>query len=97
MTTPETAADAAINDPIDESPTVAISADARLVRELAEVLHDTGLTEIEMERGDLRIRVVKALPVAPAIYAAPAAPAATHVVGQAPAPASTRSPAGGTR
>ena len=37
----------------------ASSSDTRLVRELADVLIETGLTEIEIERGDLKIRVVK--------------------------------------
>jgi acetyl-CoA carboxylase biotin carboxyl carrier protein len=39
------------------------------VRDLADVLNDTGLTEIEVERGDLRIRVAKT-PVAAAVPAA---------------------------
>jgi len=33
--------------------------DARLVRRLAAILNDTGLTEIEVERGDLRIKVAR--------------------------------------
>jgi acetyl-CoA carboxylase biotin carboxyl carrier protein len=33
--------------------------DARLVRRLAGILNDTGLTEIEVERGDLRIKVAR--------------------------------------
>jgi|SRR5579872_120328 len=59
--------------------------DARLVRRLAAILNDTGLTEIEVERGDLRIKVARNGPVAPmpTVYAAPmAAPAS----GGAPAP-----------
>ena len=50
--------------------------DARLVRRLAAILNDTGLTEIEVERGDLRIKVARNGPVAamPTVYAAPAAP-----------------------
>jgi acetyl-CoA carboxylase biotin carboxyl carrier protein len=48
--------------------------DARLVRRLAAILNDTGLTEIEVERGDLRIKVSRNGPVAmPTVYAAPAA------------------------
>ena len=35
--------------------------DARLVRRLATILNDTGLTEIEVERGELRIRVARQL------------------------------------
>jgi len=46
--------------------------DARLVRRLAAILNDTGLTEIEVERGDLRIKVARnAVAAAPAVYAAP--------------------------
>jgi acetyl-CoA carboxylase biotin carboxyl carrier protein len=54
--------------------------DARLVRRLAAILNDTGLTEIEVERGDLRIKVARNGGVSPmpTVYAAPApAPAAT--------------------
>jgi acetyl-CoA carboxylase biotin carboxyl carrier protein len=54
------------NDPID----------ARLVRRLAGILNDTGLTEIEVERGDLRIKVARNLTAAtPTVYAAAPAPA----------------------
>jgi len=35
------------------------STDTKLVRELAKILNDTGLTEIEMEKGSLKIRVAK--------------------------------------
>jgi acetyl-CoA carboxylase biotin carboxyl carrier protein len=48
--------------------------DARLVRRLAAILNDTGLTEIEVERGDLRIKVARNFShavAAPAVYAAP--------------------------
>ena len=53
--------------------------DARLVRRLAAILNDTGLTEIEVERGDLRIKVARNGPVAatPTFYAAPAAAGAS--------------------
>ena len=46
--------------------------DARVVRELAKILTDTGLTEIEVERGDLRVRVAKEAPREAAAYIAPA-------------------------
>ena len=59
--------------------------DADLVRSLADILNDTDLTEIEVERGELRIRVARevtmtaAAPIqyatAPVAHAAPAAPA----------------------
>jgi acetyl-CoA carboxylase biotin carboxyl carrier protein len=62
--------------------------DARLVRRLAAILNDTGLTEIEVERGDLRIKVARNVggPVAPAVYAA-TAPAPAALAPAAPAPA----------
>jgi acetyl-CoA carboxylase biotin carboxyl carrier protein len=65
--------------------------DVRLVRELADVLNETGLTEVEVERGDLRIRVAKMLAAAlpapiPAMVVAPTA------AGQAPAPATAPPP-----
>lgn len=57
------------NDPAGEI-------DTALVRQLADILNDTELTEIEVERGDLKIRVARELTVAagPVQYAA--APAA---------------------
>ena len=51
--------------------------DTRLVRKLADILADTGLTEIEVEQGDLKIRVAREITVsaAPVTYAAAPAPA----------------------
>ena len=62
--------------------------DAGLVRSLADILKDTELTEIEVERGDLRIRVAREITVAaaPVAYAAAPAPVA------APAPAASAAP-----
>ncbi|MBA4012275.1 MAG: acetyl-CoA carboxylase biotin carboxyl carrier protein [Phenylobacterium sp.] len=64
--------------------------DARLVRKLADILTETGLTEIEVEHNDLKIRVAKtAAPAAvqyapaPAAFAAAPAPAAAPVAGEA--------------
>ena len=48
--------------------------DAAAIRELAELLKDTGLTEIEIERGGARLRVSKQTGGA-VMAAAPAAPA----------------------
>lgn len=53
--------------------------DPNLVRELAAILDDTGLSEIEVEHGELRLRLARTLTAAP--------PAHTHVVHSAPAPA----------
>ena len=57
--------------------------DTRLVRKLAGILKETDLTEIEVERGGLRIRVARELTVAAAPAAA--APAAAPVAAAAPA------------
>lgn len=68
--------------------------DTELVRELAQVLAEQNLTEIELEHGELRLRLTRSHPnvVAyapqPAAYAAPppaAAPAPAPVVAAAPA------------
>lgn len=75
--------------------------DTALVRELAELLNETGLTEIEVEDDDRKIRVarggtlsaVAAAPAAPVMTAAPAAaPAAAP--GALPAPAASADAAG---
>ncbi len=63
--------------------------DVKLVRQLAELLNDTGLTEIEVEENDRKIRVartVQAVAVSAAPVAAPA-PAAAAAAPAAPAPA----------
>jgi acetyl-CoA carboxylase biotin carboxyl carrier protein len=50
--------------------------DTRLVRKLADILRDTELTEIEVEQGELKIRVAREVTVAaPAQIAVAAAPA----------------------
>jgi acetyl-CoA carboxylase biotin carboxyl carrier protein len=48
--------------------------DQALIRDLANLLTETGLTEIEIEREDLRIRIARNL--APASYQVPVAPPA---------------------
>jgi len=48
--------------------------DSKLVRELAELLNETGLTEIEVEDGDRKIKVARH---AAAVHMMGAAPAAT--------------------
>ena len=51
--------------------------DATLVRQLADILNDTDLTEIEVEKGELRIRVAREITAAPVVqYAAAPAPVA---------------------
>ncbi len=60
--------------------------DVNLVRELAEMLGETGLSEIEVEDGDRKIRVSRAAPAAAPVAYAPA-PVAAPVAAAAPAPA----------
>ena len=66
--------------------------DAGLVRELAAILREADLGEVEVEHEGLRIRVSKATsmaPVAPAIVQAPVAAAPAPVAAPAAAPAAT--------
>jgi len=85
--------------------TESMAIDLALVRELAELLAETGLTEIEVEDGTRKIRVARTLTAAPVAMAAPmsvTAPVAAHApVAAAPAPVEThanavRSPMVGT-
>lgn len=63
--------------------------DTNLVRELADVLNKTGLSELEVERGDLRIRLTKTVTLAPAPAVMPApVQAAIAPVAAAPSPPS---------
>ena len=66
--------------------------DPELVRELANLVTETGLSEIEVEKGDLRIRVVRRLePVN--IQVAAAAPLAAMVAPAAAPPTGALAPA----
>ena len=69
--------------------------DANLVRQLADILNDTDLTEVEVERGDLKIKVKREVTVAAApVHYAPAPAAAAPVAPPAPvAPAMASDPA----
>ena len=62
--------------------------DTALVRQLAEILKATDLTEIEVERDELRIRVAREIHVAPAQVQYAAAPAAAPVQAAPAAPVS---------
>ncbi|WP_454849286.1 acetyl-CoA carboxylase biotin carboxyl carrier protein [Rhizobium binxianense] len=73
--------------------------DQALIRDLANILNDTDLTEIEVEQEDLRIRVSRAgstqfvqAPVSAPTFAA-AAPVAGPAIAAAPAAAAGRNPA----
>jgi acetyl-CoA carboxylase biotin carboxyl carrier protein len=64
--------------------------DAAAIRELAELLTETGLTEIELEQGGMRLRVSRQ--VAPVVAHAPGA-AAPAALAAAPAAGGTEAPA----
>jgi acetyl-CoA carboxylase biotin carboxyl carrier protein len=63
------------------------SVDRSLVRELADILNDTDLTEIEIEQGDLRIRVSRQKEYVAAGGYAMTMPAPHQLAPQAPAAA----------
>src|SRR5438270_10824485 len=71
------------NKSADKSAANLKSDDSVLIRELALLLDETSLTEIEIERAGLRVRVARNISIAasmPASFApAPATPAATAV------------------
>jgi len=58
--------------------------DTGLVKDLAAILTETDLTEIEIEQGEMRIRVSREIHAAPAVHAVAPAPQA------APAPAAAQ-------
>ena len=68
------------------TPKAANAFDTRLVLKLAEILNSTGLSEIEVERDGLKVRVAKTLGGATTMIAQAPAP---QVVGVAPAAAAT--------
>lgn len=66
--------------------------DIKLVRQLAELLNETGLTEIEVEDDDRKIRVARTVQAASVAVAAPA-PAAAPAAAPVAAPAAPTAPA----
>lgn len=70
-----------------------MNVDTALVRELAELLVDTGLTEIEVEDGERKIKVSRGGGVAPVFHQAPAPVAAPAPAAAAAAPAVAPAPA----
>lgn len=71
--------------------------DPKLIRQLADILNDTELTEIEVAQGELHIRVAREVPAPVYTHAAPmAAPAAAPAAPPAPlaaAPSADPAPA----
>jgi acetyl-CoA carboxylase biotin carboxyl carrier protein len=73
--------------------TGAMQVDIELVRQLAAVLDETNLTEIEVEDADRKVRVARTVQAAPAILQAPmAAPYAAAPVAAPAAPAAEAAP-----
>jgi len=92
--------------PRPKKPEAAAGIDAALVRDIAMLLKETDTAEIEIEKGDLKIRVAR-YAAAPAMQAAPAPvaviappPAPTAMTAAAPAaaesPGAVKSPMVGT-
>lgn len=75
--------------------------DSDMIRELAQLLKETDLSEIEIENAGLKVRVARSLTVSAPVYSAPAAPAAAAAapaasVDPAKAPGAVLSPMVGT-
>ncbi|WP_300542466.1 acetyl-CoA carboxylase biotin carboxyl carrier protein [Maricaulis sp.] len=71
--------------------------DPKLVRELADILRETELSEIEVEHDDLRLRIARQLTVAPVaqtVSVPSPAPAAAAASAPQEAPAAAPAPAG---
>ncbi|RUM98645.1 acetyl-CoA carboxylase biotin carboxyl carrier protein [Pseudaminobacter arsenicus] len=68
--------------------------DQQLVRDLAGILNDTNLTEIEVELGDLKVRVSRQAAAVHAVAAPVAAPAFVNSTPQPASPAPAAAPAG---
>ena len=74
----------------------------RLIRQLAELLNETGLSEIEIEKSGLKVRVARTLNVqstfaaAPAAAGAPAAAPSAKVADPSKHPGAVKSPMVGT-
>ena len=85
--------------PDDKKTAKITSDDSGLIRELALLLDETSLTEIENERAGLRVRVARNISIAasmPSHFQAPAAAAAAGVVDVAKHPGVVPSPMVGT-
>lgn len=87
----------------DDGKTGPEGGEQRLIRELAALLTETGLTEIEIEKGDIKVRVARQITAvtsfaSPAMAAAPAAsgPAASASVEAGKHPGTVKSPMVGT-
>ncbi len=77
--------------PDDKSPAKFSREDSALIRELATLLDETSLTEIEIERAGLRLRVARNVSIAAAMPA-PVAAVAAAPAAMAPAAAAAAAP-----
>jgi acetyl-CoA carboxylase biotin carboxyl carrier protein len=89
--------------PDDKTTAKFTSNDSALIRELALLLDETGLTEIEIERAGLRVRVARNISIAASVPAnlqpaasAPAGAAAADIADVAKHPGAVPSPMVGT-
>lgn len=80
----------ATKQPKDVVPKNSMNVDTKMVRELAKLLDESGLTEIEVEDGDRKIKVSRNISAAVHNVAAPAMAAAPAA---APTPAAEAAPA----
>ena len=71
--------------------------DRELIRELAGILNDTNLTEIEVELDNLKVRVSRQAPSAVQAYAPPPVYATPQPAASAPAQPSAPTPSGPSR
>jgi acetyl-CoA carboxylase biotin carboxyl carrier protein len=76
------------------APKAAASADSAFIRELAQLLNETNLTEIEVDREGLHVRVAREIHVTASVpaYAPAAAAAPAPVAAAAGAPAAAAGP-----
>jgi acetyl-CoA carboxylase biotin carboxyl carrier protein len=81
----------------EDSAVTAMTIDRSLVRELAELLAETGLTEIEVEDGKRKIRVARTVTAAPVMQTYAPAPAAAAPAAAAPAAAPAETHANAVR
>ena len=79
------------------------SPEQKIIRDLAELLNETGLSEIEIEKDGLKVRVARSITITASHAVAPAAPLAAPVAGAAAAvgdpakhPGAIKSPMVGT-
>lgn len=74
-----------------------LTVDKKLIKDLAKILQDSGLTEIEWSEGDVRLRVARGSSVTHVASVVPAATASAPAVAAETAPAVGAVPAGAVK